>query len=44
MSVDLKLTPKRKRQAGIVDSERRGSWAYCDVNPKTLEELTAWLS
>ena len=32
------------REAGIVDSERRGLWAYYYVNPETLEELSAWLS
>ena len=32
------------REAGIVDSERRGLWAYYYVLPESLEELTAWLS
>jgi ArsR family transcriptional regulator len=32
------------RQAGIVDSERRGLWAYYYVVPEALEELTAWLN
>jgi ArsR family transcriptional regulator len=32
------------REAGIVDSERRGLWAYYYVIPDALEELTAWLS
>ena len=32
------------RQAGIVDSERRGLWAYYYVLPNALQELTAWLS
>ena len=32
------------RQAGIVDSERRGLWAYYYVEPKALEELSTWLS
>jgi ArsR family transcriptional regulator, arsenate/arsenite/antimonite-responsive transcriptional repressor len=32
------------RQAGIVDSERQGLWAYYYVIPDALEELTAWLS
>jgi ArsR family transcriptional regulator, arsenate/arsenite/antimonite-responsive transcriptional repressor len=31
------------RQAGLVDSERRGLWAYYYVIPDTLEELAAWL-
>jgi ArsR family transcriptional regulator len=32
------------RDAGIVDSERRGLWAFYYVIPEALEELTAWLS
>ena len=32
------------REAGIVDSERRGLWAYYYVRPDALQELTAWLS
>ena len=32
------------RDAGIVDSERRGLWAYYYVVPDTLKELTKWLS
>jgi ArsR family transcriptional regulator len=32
------------RAAGIVDSERRGLWAYYYVKPEALEELSAWLS
>ena len=35
---------KKLREAGIVDSERRGLWAYYYVNPEALEELSAWLS
>jgi ArsR family transcriptional regulator len=35
---------KALREAGIVDSERRGLWAYYYVNPEALEELSAWLS
>ena len=35
---------KTLREAGIVDSERRGLWAYYYVLPDALEELTAWLS
>jgi ArsR family transcriptional regulator, arsenate/arsenite/antimonite-responsive transcriptional repressor len=35
---------KTLRRAGIVDSERRGLWAYYYVLPGALEELTAWLS
>jgi ArsR family transcriptional regulator len=32
------------RDAGIVDSERRGLWAYYYVIPDSLEELSQWLS
>ncbi len=32
------------RAAGIVDSQRRGLWAYYYVRPDALEELSAWLS
>ena len=32
------------REAGIVDSERRGLWAYYYVNPQALEELSEWLN
>ncbi|MGI8460680.1 MAG: ArsR/SmtB family transcription factor [Solirubrobacterales bacterium] len=32
------------REAGIVDSERQGLWAYYYVNPEALEELSEWLS
>jgi ArsR family transcriptional regulator, arsenate/arsenite/antimonite-responsive transcriptional repressor len=32
------------RDAGIVDSERRGLWAYYYVLPDALEELAGWLS
>ncbi len=32
------------RDAGIVDSERQGLWAYYYVNPEALKELSAWLS
>ncbi len=35
---------KKLRDAGIVDSERRGLWAYYYVRPDALKELTAWLS
>ena len=35
---------KKLRDAGIVDSERRGLWAYYYVIPEALEELSAWLS
>jgi ArsR family transcriptional regulator, arsenate/arsenite/antimonite-responsive transcriptional repressor len=32
------------REAGVVDSERQGLWAYYYVNRDALEELSAWLS
>jgi ArsR family transcriptional regulator len=31
------------REAGIVDSERRGLWAYYYVIPEALAELSGWL-
>jgi ArsR family transcriptional regulator len=31
------------RDAGVVDSERRGLWAYYYVRPEALEELAGWL-
>jgi ArsR family transcriptional regulator, arsenate/arsenite/antimonite-responsive transcriptional repressor len=35
---------KKLRDAGIVDSERKGLWAYYYVIPDALEELSAWLT
>jgi ArsR family transcriptional regulator len=32
------------RAAGVVDSERRGLWAYYYVVPGALMEIAAWLS
>jgi ArsR family transcriptional regulator len=32
------------RQAGIVESERQGLWAYYYVKPDGLKELSKWLS
>jgi ArsR family transcriptional regulator, arsenate/arsenite/antimonite-responsive transcriptional repressor len=32
------------REAGVVDSERRGLWAYYHVLPDALKELSRWLS
>jgi ArsR family transcriptional regulator len=32
------------RDAGVVDSERRGLWAYYYVVPDALKELTKWLN
>jgi len=34
---------KKLREAGLVDSERRGLWAYYYVIPDALKELSAWL-
>jgi ArsR family transcriptional regulator, arsenate/arsenite/antimonite-responsive transcriptional repressor len=31
------------REAGVVDSERRGLWAYYYVVPEALKELSVWL-
>ena len=35
---------KKLREAGLVDSERRGLWAYYYVLPDAMKELSAWLS
>jgi ArsR family transcriptional regulator len=35
---------KKLRDAGIVDSERHGLWAYYYVIPDALEDLSAWLN
>src|SRR5215213_2549943 len=35
---------KKLREAGLVDSERRGLWAYYYVTPDALEDLSEWLS
>ncbi|MGA2007846.1 MAG: metalloregulator ArsR/SmtB family transcription factor [Solirubrobacteraceae bacterium] len=32
------------RDAGLVDSERQGLWAYYYVIPNALHELSAWLN
>src|SRR5947199_9274220 len=32
------------REAGVVDSERRGLWAYYYVRPEALEEVSRWLT
>ena len=32
------------RNAGIVDSERRGLWAFYYVNSEAMEELSSWLT
>jgi ArsR family transcriptional regulator len=34
---------KKLRYAGLVDSERRGLWAYYYVIPDAMKELSAWL-
>lgn len=35
---------KKLRDAGIVDSERQGLWAYYYVIPDAVKELSQWLS
>jgi ArsR family transcriptional regulator, arsenate/arsenite/antimonite-responsive transcriptional repressor len=35
---------KALRQAGVVDSERQGLWAYYYVRSEALEDLSRWLS
>ena len=35
---------KTLREAGIVDSERRGLWAYYYVRPEAMKELRSWLN
>ena len=35
---------KKLRDAGLVDSERQGLWAYYYVLPGALGELSAWLA
>jgi len=35
---------KKLRDAGIVDSERQGLWAYYYVKPEALKELSVWLT
>jgi ArsR family transcriptional regulator len=35
---------RKLREAGIVDSERQGLWAYYYVRPQALAELAGWLA
>ena len=35
---------KKLRDAGLVDSERRGLWAYYYVVPDAMKDLSGWLS
>ncbi len=35
---------RRLREAGLIEVERRGRWAYYSVRPEVLEELKSWLS
>src|ERR1700674_2119690 len=35
---------KKLRDAGLVDSERRGLWAYYYVLPGAMKELSSWLT
>jgi ArsR family transcriptional regulator len=34
---------KKLRDAGIVDSEKRGLWSYYYVRPGVLDDLAGWL-
>ncbi|MGH2944854.1 MAG: ArsR/SmtB family transcription factor [Solirubrobacteraceae bacterium] len=34
---------RKLRDAGIVDHEKRGLWAYYYVRPEALDELSDWL-
>jgi ArsR family transcriptional regulator, arsenate/arsenite/antimonite-responsive transcriptional repressor len=34
---------RKLREAGIVDSERQGLWAYYYVRPQALSQLARWL-
>jgi ArsR family transcriptional regulator len=35
---------RKLREAGLIDCERRGLWAYYYVLPDALEELSGWLN
>ncbi|WP_205696760.1 helix-turn-helix transcriptional regulator [Conexibacter sp. SYSU D00693] len=35
---------KKLREAGLVEVERRGKWAYYSLDDSTLEVLRSWLS
>ncbi len=35
---------RKLREAGIVDSVKRGLWSYYFVKPEPLKELNSWLS
>ena len=35
---------RKLRDAGLIDVERRGRWAYYSIRPEALEELKSWLS
>ena len=35
---------KKLSDAGVVEVERRGRWAYYSLNPEALEVLAKWLS
>jgi ArsR family transcriptional regulator len=34
---------RKLRDAGLVESERRGPWVDCYVRPDALDELSGWL-
>ena len=35
---------KKLAEAGVIEVERRGRWAYYTINDDALEELKSWLS
>src|SRR3954451_2983177 len=35
---------KKLADAGVVEVERRGKWAYYSISPDALDELRTWLS
>ena len=35
---------RKLAEAGVVDVERRGKWAFYSINDDALEELRAWLT
>ena len=43
LQVIRELVDELAREAGIVDSERQGLWAYYYVRPDALTELGGWL-
>ncbi len=35
---------RKLQDAGLIEVERRGRWAYYSLQPQTMEVLKAWLS